>query len=177
MSQFSGKCDFYDHLSIMGYSNRDIQDKLEVYVGNRKTPLKFRTLTDLIPYYPYIIHTSVYNNALGKGVITLSKESFVDSEEREILEYYLKYLLRIYKRYKRKKELFDIDEAVKTVSLAGARNSHVVELATRVSQHGNKANIDGIHIESKDWYRRKLIEVMIQNNLNPCDYGYARLIS
>lgn len=175
MSQFSGKCDFYDHLLIMGYSDRDIQDKLEVYIGNRR--LKFRTMTDLIPYYPYLIYTSVYNNTLGKCVVTLSKESFVDSEEREILEYYLKYLLRIYKRCKRKKETFNIDEAVKMVSILGIRNDHIVELATRVSKHGNKANIDGIHIESKDWYRRKLIEVMIQNNLNPCDYGYDRLIS
>lgn len=174
MSMFSGKCDFYDHISIREYTDQDIKDKLVVYVGKNKTPLKATSRKDLVPYYPYLIVVSVCTD--GKHTVTLSKESYVDTEEKEILEYYRKYLLRIYRRCKRKKEPFNIEQAVQQVSLIGSRNIHIIELAKRISENGNKATIDGIHIESKDWYRHKLIDEMKKYNINPKEYGYERLI-
>ena len=57
-------------------------NKRGVYVS---IPIHFKTLLDIIPYYPYIITCAISNN--GKQRITISSKSYVDMQAREHLTY------------------------------------------------------------------------------------------
>ena len=56
-------------------------NKKRVYIT---IDIKFDTLLDLIPYYPYIVSMSCSNN--GKETVYISQDSFVDEERDEHLE-------------------------------------------------------------------------------------------
>lgn len=134
-------------------------------------------MKDLIPYYPHIIGFAACDNTDShKSVVCLSSESFVDREEREILEWKLKNILRIYNRCKRKKIEFDIDEVIKEICWNGWNEEVYRELAERVKERGKKATIDGIHLRMHEKYRQDLVNEMLKNGLNPCDYGYERFV-
>lgn len=47
------------------------------------------------------------------------------------------------------------------------------QIVDRVDKYGNKANIDGIHANFFKYYRENMIECMIENDINPVDYGYG----
>jgi hypothetical protein len=78
MSKFSGKCDFYDEICICGI---DVILNAKVYVGDEKEPLVLKSLSDCVPYYPYITTASYYNSISGERVIFLTDKSWVDIEE------------------------------------------------------------------------------------------------
>lgn len=145
-------------------------------MGSYQEPLQISSYKDLIPYYPYLIGTTYYDNAERKSVIRLSSESFVDREERESLEWRLKELIRIYNRCKRKKIEFNVEDAVKQVTWNGWNEEAHRELANRVKDSGKKATVDGIHLKMHEYYRKELVDEMIQNGLNPADYGYGRFM-
>lgn len=108
--------------------------------------------------------------------VYITRESFVDREERENLEFRLKELLRIYNRCKRKKIKFDIDEAVEEIVWNGCNEEAYKELAKRVAKSGKRATVDGIHLKMHERYRQELVNEMIKNCLNPADYGYERFV-
>ena len=176
MSKFSGKCDLADSLEIHNYTLEELQDNVLIYVGENTEPLHIEKMSDLIPFYPYIIGSSYHNNKERKAVIHLSSESYVDREEREILEFRLKDLLRIYNRCRRKKIEFDIDKAVDEVSWLGWNYEVYREIAERVELYGKKATVDGIRLKMHEIYRRELAEEMIKNGLDPADYGLERFV-
>lgn len=177
MSVFSGKCDCYDSLiSIHEYTDEELKNNVNIYIGNVRTPLKIESCKDLIPYYPHIVYASCHDNSERKSTIYLTSESWVDIEERESLEFRLKELLRIYNRCKRKKIEFDVDEAVKKICWMGWNEEPYRELAIRVKEHGNKATIDGIHLRMHEHYRQELVDEMIENGLDPVYWGYGRFI-
>lgn len=176
MSKFSGKCDFYDSaIMIHQYTEEEFKNNVIIYVGNNPEPLKINSMKDLIPYYPYLVSMAAYNNVERKSVIHLCSESFVDQEEREILTWKLEHLIKIYNRCKRKKVEFDIDAAVKEVCCFGV-DDYVRELAERVKEKGKKATIDGIHMPMRDYYRKELVEEMLENGLDPAEWGYGRFV-
>lgn len=173
MSQFSGKCDLYDTLiDIYGFEN---SKNSKIYVGDSKIPLVINSQKDLIPYYPNLICTGAFNNITGEHVLHITKESYVDIEEKERLDMYLKSVLKIYNRCKRKKEVFDFEKATEQVSYY-ANKDIIKEIAYRVSINGKKANTDGIHLKSSDYYRQKLVDEMIKNGLDPKDFGYEDFV-
>jgi len=133
-------------------------------------------MSDLIQYYPHLIGMAWYNNLKRKSVIHLTSESFVDIEEREILEFKLKNVLRVYNRCKRKKIEFDVEEALKELVWSGWNDEPYRELANRVKEKGKKATIDGIHLRMHERYRQELVNEMIENGVNPADYGYERFV-
>lgn len=79
MSKFSGKCDFYDHISIAGLDN---VLKSKVYVGRSSKPLELTCEADCVPYYPYVISSCGCTH--GVGTIYLTERSWVDIEEKQI---------------------------------------------------------------------------------------------
>lgn len=85
-------------------------------------------------------------------------------------------LLTIYNRKNRNKTPFDIDSAIKESSWSTLNRCVLSELAERVGLYGERANTDGIHLDTKDHYRRVLVEEMISNGVNPADYGYERFL-
>lgn len=168
MSMYSGKCDLYDTIEVFG---EDYILKSKIYIGSNDKPLNFNNIRDLIPYYPHIICTSSGDKT--SSIIHLTTESFVDIEEREFLEFHLKEILRIYNRCKRKKIEFKVEDVLKELSII--TNQDITrELIERVKKNGKKANIDGLHLSSSDYYRKELVEEMKKNGLNPADYGYER---
>lgn len=178
MSCYSGKADCYDSLiAIHQYTLEELQNNVQIYIGNNPEPLKIEKMSDLIPYYPYLICVAGYDNKERKATIHLTSESFVDYEERERLELYLKELLRIYNRCKRKKIEFNVDEAVKEVCFGDYSKEQITELANRVKEHGKKATIDGIHLKMHEYYRQRLVDEMIENGLNPSDFDYGRFVN
>lgn len=177
MSIYSGKCDVYDTLvSIHQYTEEELIKNVKIYVGNSDEPLEIESYKSLIPYYPYIVASAYFNNKDRQAIISLSSESFVDEEERERLEWYLKDILKIYNRCKRNKEEFDVEMAVDGVSWFSDKDV-IREIARRVKESGARATLDGIHLEFHEhYYRQLLVDKMIENGLNPFDYGYGRFV-
>lgn len=177
MSVYSGRCDIYDTLvEIHQYTDEELKNNVKIYVGNSQEPLHIENRKDLIPYYPYLISSAYFDNVERKSTIYLTSKSSIDIEEQDILETHLKHLLRIYNRCKRKKIEFDIDEAVKEVTFNGWNEEVYRKLAIRVKEKGKKATIDGIHLKMHERHREELVEEMIRNGLDPCNYGYQRFL-
>lgn len=173
MSKYSGKCDFYDTVvKIHKYTLDELKHNVIIYVGENKEPLQIDKIEDLIPYYPYNISFAYVDNVHRKAVIHLSNKSLIDMRERDNLNLYLKLILRYYNKCKRKNIEFNVEEAVDKLTCSKSNRDTYIELANRVKLNGKKANIDGIHLESYDFYRKELVDEMIKNGLNPLDYGY-----
>lgn len=178
MSIFSGKCDVYDTLvGIHEYTDEELKNNVDIYIGNVRTPLRIESKKDLIPYYPHLISVGSFDNEKRKSTIFITSKSHVDYEEEDILNWRLKDLLRIYNRCKRKKIEFNTDEAVKKITWNGWNEEAYKELAKRVKEYGKKATIDGIHLRMHERYRQELVGTMIKNGLDPSFYGdYERFV-
>lgn len=201
MSRYSGKCDFADHIWMSANTEKeafekfkgtklyivqplpedfDLQKALDEKINIPETyykEIKYTSIRDLIPYYPYLVRFAVcYEEKTRNSVVCLSAESFVDREERESLEFKLKRLLTIYNRCKRKKIEFNIDEAVKESAWDEYDEEIYRILAERVKEKGKKATIDGVHLKMHERYRKELVDEMKRKGLNPADYGYERFI-
>lgn len=202
ISKYSGKADFCIHLWIGAeteeeafnkfngtklYISQPLPDDFDILkalgddVNIPETYYKkveYTSFKDLIPYYPYIIAFAACNNKDShNSIVVLSMESHVDCEEKEILEWYMRDLQKIYRRCKRKKIEFDVEEAVKEVSWHS--NIDVIrELAQRVKQYGKKATTEGIHLPFYEkYYRQELVDEMLKHGINPCEYGdYERFV-
>ena len=148
MSRFSGKCDLYDSVVMIG--GYDVKD-IELYLnkGERSYPLKITEARDLIPYYPYVPGMSVYSDGKYKAWIS---ESFIDSEERELLESDLYWLKREWRKCKRKGIEFNPDNSW-----------YDKQLIARVKELGEKATIKGIHKNLSNHWRKALAKEMEQN--------------
>lgn len=201
ISKYSGKCDFHDHLFCTAETEEEAFNKFngtklyiiqpmpddfdwkEAFENKVNIPetyykrVEYSSIKDLIPLYPHIIGFAGCDNTNShNSVVCLSRESFVDREERENLEWRLKDILRIYNRCKRKKTEFDVEEAVKEITYNGWNKEVYLELANRVKLHGKKATVDGIHLTMHEYYRRELVAEMIKYGLNPHDYGCGRFV-
>ena len=80
MSRFSGKCDLYDCIIIHGSFDEFKKRFPHIYIGHGDTPIKYKRLKDLVPYYPYI-PWFVYSEKKGHGIIRLSERSYIDELE------------------------------------------------------------------------------------------------
>lgn len=179
ISRFSGKCDCHDSLiAISKYTDEELKNNVDIYIGNIGTPLRIESQKNLIPYYAHLVSFAYHNSDEKKAIINITSESWVDMEERELLEFRLECLLRIYNRCKRKKIEFNVDEAIKEILWNNCWNEDAYrELANRVKENGKKATIDGIHLKNHEYYRQALVNEMLENGLNPCKYGdYRRFI-
>lgn len=200
ISCYSGKYDFKDHLWMSAKTEEETFNKFngtklyicqplpddfsweEALKNGINIPetyykkVEYSSINDLIPYYPHIIALCAIDNTdLKSSVVCLYNESYVDVTEREILEFNLKRLLRIYNHCKRKKIEFDVEEALKEIVWNDGYNEESYrELANRVKENGKKANIDGIHLKMQEHYRQELADQMVKHGLNLADYGYER---
>lgn len=171
MSEFSGKCDFKDTIDIWGV---EYILHSKIYIGNEIIPMKFDTPKDLIPYYPYLITIQALDE--NGRVIRLTKESWVDMEEREILTLYLDYFKKKRRACKRKKQEFNHTDYCNWFS-AFSNNSAENKLGQRVELEGEKATIDGIHTQSAEYYRKTLYKEMVAagyEKYKAYDWAYKR---
>lgn len=202
MSRWSGKADFADSLWMSAENEEEAfakfnGTKLYIYqplpddvdfvkalkdgVNIPETYYKkveYHSIKDLIPLYPHLISMAYYNKSQdgGSSIVILSPDSHVDREEQELLEFYLKNLIKVYNRCKRKKIEFDIKEAVRETCWLGHNRNPITKLAYRVKEKGRKASIEGIHLSMQEYYRKQLADEMLKHGIDPCKYGYERFI-
>lgn len=68
MSKYSGRCDFYDTIQLYGY---DTIKNYKIFVDGKKVPLTISNISDLEPYYGYIISVGAFDGIMGTGTIYL----------------------------------------------------------------------------------------------------------
>jgi hypothetical protein len=79
MSVFSGRCDLYDTLIIIG----EVEDfsKVHIFINDNPIELRIDSQKDLIPYYACISSISAYDN--GEYFIRISGEPCFLEEESD----------------------------------------------------------------------------------------------
>lgn len=88
MSKFTGKSDFYD-LIHMQYSPLEVL-KGDIYTYDNDKIDFYGDDSQLIPYYPYLIGSMCAekkSNSFSSLVVHLSKESYIDSMEKDRIFY------------------------------------------------------------------------------------------
>lgn len=159
ISKYSGKCDFCDMCDI---HNVDNILKSKVYIGRNIIPLKFETEKDLIPYYQYLVATSSTTNGIGE--IRLSTESYVNKQERETLEWYVKDCQKYMNKCKRKKEIINIEH------FDNQYNKNVYrEILIRLVDKSKEFTLDGIYLPMSEYYRKELYDEMVKNGYSEYD--------
>ena len=172
MSRFSGKYDFYDYLSLRNYTVEEFNNKCSVYIGNSENPLKINSISELIPYYPYIIVVGSFDNTNRKTKIRLSFESYIDYFEKDFLKLFLKDITKEYKKRMKLNQPFEF-----YVPVFGEGNEEACyEIIKRLKNSRRKPSLEGIHLKHQEYYRQELVNEMLKNNINPADYGYERFM-
>lgn len=154
----SGKCDFQDTCEIFGAQT--ILEKYKVYAaGNGIVPLAMNSEKDLVAYYPYLVAVMVSDKGRG-GEIHLSRQSFIDAEEREWLEWRLKCGIRYWKRCKRKQERFDEKECLEQIIFFSETETDK-KIVERIKTDGDKATVNGLHDATHDRMRAEWLKLMV----------------
>ena len=152
MSMYTGKYDFADRISSYN-SLEEALKKTKIYAfGHDLVPLAIKEPKDLVAYYPYLA-SIVAGNKEGYQVIHLSSESYIDTSERERLEWVLRDAKKYYRKCKRKKEKFNVEECLKKIYFF-EQKEYEQQVVERVAKDGEKADVDGIHIPMFDYSRR-----------------------
>lgn len=152
MSMYTGKFDFADRISSYN-SLEEALKKTKIYAfGHDLVPLAMKEPKDLVAYYPYLVGIAVGNKE-GYQSIHLSSESYIDTSERERLEWILRDAIKYYRKCKRKKEPFVVEECLKKVCFFDQKD-YKQQVVERVAKDGEKADIEGIHIPMFDYGRR-----------------------
>lgn len=167
MSQFCGKCDFYDSFVAIGADSNEEKVKenlknLKLYVygkDGRDHRVKSDTIKDIAKYYPYLESVMNYSKESGYNVY-LCSDSFIDQEEREHIGWYVRDVLKYWRKCKRNKKPFIVDECIE--SLHWMNDDILRTVAERVAKYGNKAEFDDIHDSLHEYYRRRWFEELVR---------------
>lgn len=173
MSKYSGKCDFYDMLSIHSNSN-DWDTMYDHFAGTRlfKTlpdghynnqfkdfflhnteEIIYNSALDLAPYFTYLVALSgVMRSDPKHSIVVISKESFVYTEERQYLSWILKDCIRYYNRCKKNHVPFVVEDCTKNIAMH-ENQQLITEIANRVCKYGLGANIEDLHDQIHTYYR------------------------
>lgn len=108
MGRFTGKSDFEDWCE-MHNRPEDIIANAKVYINDAKVDIK--TPEDLIPFYTHL--TACIASSEGKQTIHLSMESFIDMEEKELLEWRIVELIKVARKAKKYKVPFNYEYVCK----------------------------------------------------------------
>lgn len=84
----------------MIHNPQEIIRKSEIYLGDARVMIKEER--DLIPYYTYLISSACYNKENG-NVIHLSRDSFINSEEREHIAWRVHDVIGVFRKAKKEK--------------------------------------------------------------------------
>lgn len=169
MSEFSGKCDFYD--SVVMIHCDDDPGKLEDFLAGtniyihgkdrRNHKIEVRNEKEACLYYPYLTVVAAFNRNENKNTIILSSNSFIDQEEREHIGYYMNDVRKYWNKCKRNKEEFTVEKCVEHFSMW--RNTELYkEIATRFLNNGNKAEFDDLHDNLHERFRRIWFDEMVR---------------
>lgn len=82
----------------MIHSPQEIIEKSKIYLGDARVMIKEEK--DLIPYYTHLVASACYNKE-GGNVIHLSRDSFINSEEREFLAWKIRDVISAFRKAKK----------------------------------------------------------------------------
>ena len=99
MSKWTGKCDFCDNCEMI-HNPQEFVEKSKIYLGDARVMIKEEK--DLIPYYTHLISSACYNKESG-NTIHLSRDSFINSEEREFLSWKIRDIISMFRKAKKEK--------------------------------------------------------------------------
>lgn len=169
MSRWSGKCDCAD--SFEGRSDEYIANStFYIYTKDgRDHRLDIKSWKDLAPYSTHLI-ASMGADKDGARVF-LSSTSFIDEEESRHLNYELDIFKKYWRKCKRNKKEYTVDDATKTYNSLFEPSETDIFLALKVKQEGDKATIEGIHDSLHDYYRKEFCEYLISLGY---EEGWAR---
>lgn len=167
MSMFSGKCDFYDGFVAINCDGdeetveKNLKD-LDLYVYGRdmrKHKVESNTIKDIAKYYPYLEVIATYSRDNGQTII-LSSDSFIDQEEREHLQWYIDDVMKYWRKCKRDKKPFNVDECVEKLHWM---NTDIIKtIAERVAKDGVKAEFEDIHLPLHEYFRRRWFDELVR---------------
>lgn len=89
MSRFSGKCDFADTISIYGIDF--IIKNCKIFQNKKELKLNKHSI---IKYFPYLVSSMGMSKDSG-GTVYLTSESYIDSQNKERIKWYLEDLQKI----------------------------------------------------------------------------------
>jgi hypothetical protein len=90
----------------MIHNPQEIIEKSKIYLGDARVMIKEEK--DLIPYYTHLVAMASYNKEYG-NVICLSRESFIDREEKEFLSWKIQDVITTFRKAKREKVEVTLD--------------------------------------------------------------------
>ena len=158
MSRFSGKCDLGDTLDIRG---EEFISKSKIFIGNNIAPLRIDTYKDALPYFPFLVGSMGSDKEMA--YIRISNRSFVDIEEEEMLGWILRDAKKYYRKCKRNKVDFDINEALKKTVMFECDYDEYRPIIEAVKENGEKATVpETVHRPIHDHYRKDLYEEMVK---------------
>lgn len=99
MSRWTGKCDFCDDCEMI-HNPQEFVEKSEIYLGDARVMVKEEK--DLIPYYTHLVASACYTKENG-NTIHLSRDSFINSEEREFLSWKIRDIISMFRKAKKEK--------------------------------------------------------------------------
>lgn len=80
MSKFSGVTDLYDCITIHKSFKEFKKRFRNIYIGHGNTPIKFKSIKDLVRYYPYVPWCAISEKK--NGYMRLTDVSYVDILEQ-----------------------------------------------------------------------------------------------
>lgn len=90
----------------MIHNPQEIIEKSKIYLGDARVMIKEEK--DLIPYYTHLVASASYNKEKG-NVIHLSRDSFINSEEREFLSWRIRDVITTFRKAKKEKTNVTLD--------------------------------------------------------------------
>ena len=169
MSLYSGKCDFYDSI-------RDIEEFIannEVYAyGHDLVPLKIESEKDLVPLYPYIVRFLI------NGKYYLSEKNYIDCHEEEVKSWYLRDILKDYRKAKRK----HIEFISKGYSFSEEEVWNAIfKVVAKKGEKTTLEDLEDIHTHMAEYYRKKWYEELVrvgwrEDQAFYCAYGLRRFV-
>lgn len=175
MSRFCGKCDVYDVLvAIMELNDDSDWSKIHIYKYiedldedgfYKREKLDINSIKDLVPYFPFLEYSGGQHDDAYS--CTIGVHSFIYTEEREHLSWILKKAQKEYRKCKRNKEEFIVNEVAKKITYLGTPDENTIEICKRVKEHPYSVKLDGLHTSLHNYFRNELMEEMIK-------YGYTK---
>ena len=84
----------------MIHKPQEFVEKSEIYLGDARVMIKEEK--DLIPYYTHLVASACYTKESG-NTIHLSRDSFINSEEREFLSWKIRDIISMFRKAKKEK--------------------------------------------------------------------------
>lgn len=90
----------------MIHNPQEFVEKSKIYLGDARVMIKEEK--DLIPYYTHLVASACYNQESG-NTIRLSRDSFINSEEREFLSWKIRDIISTFRKAKKEKVEVTLD--------------------------------------------------------------------